>query len=334
MWSMKCNRRTSATRLAVWLVTGDSLRWHLRRVLPILHQNRTAFSGWLGVPTLYIKVAGIPHSSRNFITRLTPPSNPEPMANSTCSITSLSDLLDKANTNLLNLTTVVASCPGVCSLIWGKGNPDLLGIGAMVSYMMQGVLALLCGPVIGFVYGRISNKSYRLRLSEITHFFLNTSAGFNIPVAIAAAFCMAQSTPFFDQSCMTALVGMQSVTFVCVLLISLTFEESRLSLNFPTIICYIALQPLLVFVVEALQTRSLSRWASESAVQLLEDCKSYSQIPSYVIPSVDKVILLHLARKINWNPFKVFDSAKEGRFLVVSRCLLRARTTYLCPVSF
>ena len=239
------------------------------------------------------------HSRRNYTACVTPPSNPDAMTNLTCSITSLSDLLDKADRNLLNLTTTVASCPGICSLAWGKGNPDLSGIGVMISYIMQGVLTFLCGPVIGFLYhlDSVSNEPTRRRLSEVTHLFLEISAGFNIPVAIAAAFRMAQSPPYFDQFSMLYVLGAQGISFISVMLTSMSFEKSHLSPNLPTTLFYLNLQGFLFFVVMTAQSSSDYKWASTR--QLFEDCRSYSQITLFRVPSAEEVILPYLAEKSN-----------------------------------
>ena len=64
----------------------------------------------------------------------------------------MNDLLNQAQAGRLNITTIVTSCPDICALAWGSGNPDLSGIGANVSYILQAVLTFLCGPVLCLVY--------------------------------------------------------------------------------------------------------------------------------------------------------------------------------------
>lgn len=46
-----------------------------------------------------------------------------------CSFPSIGSLLATAEAGNLNITQLVQSCPNVCSLAWGTGNPDLSGIG-------------------------------------------------------------------------------------------------------------------------------------------------------------------------------------------------------------
>jgi len=113
------------------------------------------------------------------------------MANSTCSITSITDLLNKADGNLLNITATIDLCPDICSLAWGKGNPDLLGIGANTSYIFQAILTIFCGPVLGFTYAfrhRLGlANAIEDHLPKLAQTFTDISATFNIPVGIAAA---------------------------------------------------------------------------------------------------------------------------------------------------
>lgn len=46
-----------------------------------------------------------------------------------CEIPSMYELLKEAEKGNLNLTILSQTCPSVCTLAWGTGNPDLSGIG-------------------------------------------------------------------------------------------------------------------------------------------------------------------------------------------------------------
>ncbi len=213
------------------------------------------------------------------------------MVNSTCLTTSISDLLDKADRNLLNLTTTIASCPDICTLAWGQGNPDLSGIGVFISYIMQAVLTFLCGPILGLTYyalGRLgTHDEVSDRLSEIAYSFVDTSIGFNIPVGIATAIRVAQSAPLFDQSFSLYLLGMQSYSFMAVVLTSTIFEQHRD--NSTTFFCF-GIQLFLLAVASFLQSWSNLRWLSTR--QLLVSCKRYSQIfPSWIVS--EKQVICH-----------------------------------------
>ena len=227
------------------------------------------------------------------------------MANSTCLTgTSISDLLDKADQNLLNLTATIASCPDICTLAWGQGNPDLLGIGVFISYIMQAVLTLLCGPILGLIcYVRRRKHDERCehgercehverhehevsdRLSEIVNSFIDTSIGFNIPIGIAATVRIAQSAPLFDQYFSSYLLGMQSFSFLVVVLTSAIFEQRK---DHSTAFFCLGIQIFLLTVASGLQSWISSRWLSTR--QLLESCRRYSQIFLPSIVSENQVI--------------------------------------------
>jgi hypothetical protein len=131
-----------------------------------------------------------------------------------CSFTSISDLLDKADTNLLSITTMITSCPDICSLAWGEGNPDLSGIGVNISYKVQAALTPLCGPITCLVYAlrhRFKSglsKRTETRLSEIHNCFIVTSVGFNLPVAIATVIRISEYPPIFELFYLVDLLNM------------------------------------------------------------------------------------------------------------------------------
>ena len=207
------------------------------------------------------------------------------MANSTCSITSIGDLLDKGDRYLLNVTTTIATCPSICSLAWGSGNPDLSGIGVNVSYIMQAILALLCGPILAMIYffrrGLGLDERTQDRIPEILNTFVDSSAAFNIPVAIAAVVRLRQYAPFFEQYFMLFLVGMQLCSFV-VVVCAVPFFDKRHCRNVPKIALYLGIQAILLLVTYILQIRSISRWVSIK--ELIGGCKSYRQvIPFFII---------------------------------------------------
>jgi hypothetical protein len=211
------------------------------------------------------------------------------MANSTCSITSISDLFDKVDRHLLNVTTTIASCPNICLLAWGKGNPDLSGIGLNISYIMQAILAVLCGPILALIYSlrdRLGlDERTQDRLSEIHHSFVDISAAFNIPVAIAAVIRIRQYASFFEQYFLLFLVGMQSCSFVSVVC-ALPLFDKRHRKKTQTIPLYLETQGILLFVTFML-IRSISRWVSIK--ELIAACKSYGQVLPYFVEFTEQV---------------------------------------------
>ena len=51
------------------------------------------------------------------------------MNSTACLFSSINQVLHKAETSGLNITTTIQNCPDICTLAWGTGNPDLSGIG-------------------------------------------------------------------------------------------------------------------------------------------------------------------------------------------------------------
>ncbi len=239
------------------------------------------------------------------------------MANSTCSITSINDLLDKVDRNLLNVTTTIASCPNICSLAWGKGNPDLSGIGLNVSYIMQAILAVLCGPILALIYSlrdRLGlDERTQDRLSEICHSFVNISAAFNIPVAIAAVIRTRQYAPFFEQYFLLFLVGMQSCSFVSVVC-GLPVFDRRHHKSVQAIPLYLGIQGLLLFVTFML-VRSISRWVSIQ--ELIAACKSYGQVLPFFVEFTEQVKFVR-SPDLTPREAEILSTSHQNQFCIAS----------------
>ncbi|KAM7211992.1 hypothetical protein V8F06_012621 [Rhypophila decipiens] len=52
------------------------------------------------------------------------------------------------NRTSYNVSFLIQTCPDVCGLVYGTGNPDISGVGAVVSYVIQGVSSLIFGPLL------------------------------------------------------------------------------------------------------------------------------------------------------------------------------------------
>jgi len=253
------------------------------------------------------------------------------MANSTCLTgTSISDLLDKADRNLLNLTATIASCPDICTLALGQGNPDLSGIGVFISYIMQASLTILCGPILFLTYSALRRPGERDEisepLSEIIDSFIDTSIAFNIPVGIATTIRMAQSVPFFDQSFSLYLLGMQSSSFMAAVLTSTIFEKRRD--NSTTFFC-LWIQLFLLIIASLVQGWNTFRWLSTR--QLLESCKRFSQIfPLWILS--EKMVICHASLgRVTEILLKVVVCAKYSKFHLVFHVIFRNFFMYWCP---
>ncbi|PPQ72929.1 hypothetical protein CVT26_014539, partial [Gymnopilus dilepis] len=231
------------------------------------------------------------------------------MSNSTCLFSSITDLLTKANEHQLNVTTTVASCPDICQLAWGNGNPDLSGIGANISYIIQVILTFLCGPVLCLLY----ELRDRWRFSEGTlkHFstihdsFLDISAQFSIPVAIAAVIRFRQRAPFYELAFLRTLTTMQFLSLLSTTVTVGLFEEPHR--RGPQRITIIVLYGLLefAFYIGLIGSLVTSQASWESISELSEACKAYGKIFPWIkyVPPPAKIHLPHITVKQFFNPF-------------------------------
>ena len=209
-----------------------------------------------------------------------------------CSFTSINDLLDEADRNLLNLSATITSCPNICGLAWGTGSPDLSGIGVNISYKAQAALTVLCGPLLYL----ISTLRYQFRLdkrtldylSDIYESVVNISIGINLPVAIAALYCINQYPPFFDQTFSADLLDMQLSSFVVLVSTAPLLNELGVKHSNITVLC-LAIQFSLWVIAETLVTVNIARWMSVE--ELVEDCKGYNQVTPFLIQTVKQVNL-------------------------------------------
>lgn len=241
------------------------------------------------------------------------------MSNSSCSISSINDLLLQANQNHLNITTTVSLCPGICSLAWGNGNPDLSGIGANISYIFQAVLTVICGPLLCLVYELRHRWNFDERtekhIASLHGTFLDISAQFSIPVAIAAVIRLRQNAPFYELAFLRSLTTMQFLSLLSTFVTVGLFDEPHR--RHRQRIFIIVLYGLLEFgfymgLIGSLVTNK-SSWVSIS--EFSEACKAYSQIFPWIkyIPSPKKINLPHITAKDYFNPF----SKKGWKFSLI-----------------
>ncbi|KAK4206572.1 hypothetical protein QBC37DRAFT_407002 [Rhypophila decipiens] len=71
-----------------------------------------------------------------------------------CEFDTIKSLVDHVlgdNRTTYNVSFLIQTCPDVCGVVYGTGNPDISGVGAVVSYIIQGVSSLIFGPMLAFV---------------------------------------------------------------------------------------------------------------------------------------------------------------------------------------
>jgi len=73
-----------------------------------------------------------------------------PSTNDQCAFVQHSSMLELLESNWEdhNISDLVETCDSVCLLVYGAGNPDISGVGAMISYVIQGISTVLLGPVL------------------------------------------------------------------------------------------------------------------------------------------------------------------------------------------
>ncbi|KAJ4024713.1 hypothetical protein NW752_003263 [Fusarium irregulare] len=119
------------------------------------------------------------------------------MPNTTFDCASLHQFSDFFAINTTNVTTAVEACPEKCSLAWGKGNPDLSGIGVFVSYILQLAVCLLLGPCYAIVY-RFLDRKRQKHLAEIHITALQTTVFLACPIAVASIIDLKRRPTLFE----------------------------------------------------------------------------------------------------------------------------------------
>ena len=244
------------------------------------------------------------------------------MSNSTCNISSMNDLLNQAQAGRLNITTVVTSCPDICALAWGSGNPDLSGIGANVSYILQAVLTFLCGPVLCLVYEQRTRWKFsdhvQKHISTLHNSFLDISAQFSIPVAIASVIRYYQQAPFYELAFLRTLTTMQFLSLLATSVTTGLFEDDYH--RRPKRVVIIVLYGLLEFgfYMGLIGSLVASQVTWETVSELSEACKTYGKIFPWIkhLSPPSKIHLPHLPTKSNdlktWKVHLVYSLVAIG----------------------
>jgi len=254
------------------------------------------------------------------------------MANNSCSFTSINDLFGQAEAGQLNITTIVSSCPGICSLAWGTGSPDLSGIGTNISYILQAILTILFGPLFCCVYAfrerwnRTNGRLEKIRndrtfldvLKELHDAFLDVSAQFNIPVAIAAIIRFRKHAPIYELAFLRSLTTMQFLSLLSTAITTGVFETRKHHLRITIIVLY----SLIEFGFYMGLIGGLQNEASWETIHALSDaCKEYGDILPYIL-------LPHITAK------QFFNSLRDrGKFAGIIAGFLVAGLLALCLVA-
>ncbi|TFK64490.1 hypothetical protein BDN72DRAFT_861324 [Pluteus cervinus] len=140
------------------------------------------------------------------------------MSNTTdCDFSSLNAVLQQATASGTNITELVQECQGICNLAWGNGNPDLSGIGANVSYIIQFLLVVIFGPIFVLFHGlKDRNDDSESKFVELHKDFVNASAQFTIPITIATVVRIKQDASLYEITFLQYLTSMQFLGLLAV----------------------------------------------------------------------------------------------------------------------
>ncbi|KAJ6495002.1 hypothetical protein DFH09DRAFT_1205701 [Mycena vulgaris] len=236
------------------------------------------------------------------------------MATPACNaFSSINDALVQANMGQLNITAYVAACPNICTLAWGTGNPDLSGIGANISYILQAILTFIFGPLFCLVYAFRERWNFsdetKKNLKSLQATFHDISAQFSIPVAVAAIIRSHQHAPFYELAFLRSLMNLQFLSLLSSSVTAGIFEKTPTlvekrhdRLRIAILVLYGLLEfGLYVGLIGGLRT-SQSSWQTIS--ELGEACTAYSRIEPWIhsIPA-PSVHLPHITVKEYFSPF-------------------------------
>ncbi|KAK0732215.1 hypothetical protein B0H67DRAFT_95651 [Lasiosphaeris hirsuta] len=258
--------------------------------------------------------------------------------------TTITDFLNNALAGSVNITEAVGRCPETCGLIWGSGNPDLSGIGAYISYILQSIFTFIFGPVFvavfacflkpgGVQFGSTTNDVYEPLVNLITT-HLDTSVGFSIPVAIAAMVRLGQSPPFYEIAFLESLLTSQflSLLAICLALGVLKLYEKEHSWRRITalIICCLVEFAMYMVLVRHLRT-SQGMWA---AIQELgASCSLYGSILPGFQYFQNRQFLPQITAAQFFNPFDFSNWGNTAKFAWTIIGLILAGISALCVLA-
>jgi hypothetical protein len=240
------------------------------------------------------------------------------MANPACdAFSSIDQVLAQANMGQLNITTFVASCPQTCTLAWGTGNPDLSGIGANISYILQAVLTFIFCPLFCLLYWCLNrweiSKDTKDKLETLQDTFLDISAQFSIPVAVAAVIRFHQHAPFYELAFLRSLTTMQFLSLLSSTVTSGIFQKRKSPLRIGVLVAYGLLEFGLYMGLIGNLREGKKSW--EILSELGQACKAYNQIEPWIqnIPTRPPGVLAHVTAE---NFFDLFSKKHWKEALV------------------
>ncbi|KAF4419070.1 hypothetical protein FACUT_11600 [Fusarium acutatum] len=173
-----------------------------------------------------------------------------------------------------NISLLVDTCPGVCDLVYGSGNPDISGIGAMSSYAIQGISSLFFGPILAILtlYASSDPDSdlflalpAKVWVSEAFAPVARSIHQTNVIVAFSMLFAtlirVRQACPVAERDFLQHLVGYEVLVSVICTLSYLPMHESS-NLRKTVLCCYVLGTIIMVFIARDWTSLSVEPYAS------------------------------------------------------------------------
>ena len=124
-----------------------------------------------------------------------------------CNFASRADFVDWTNGTDVNIALAIESCKAICPLFYGTGNPDISGVGVTISYITQGVLTWLSGPVLGSIkplawvfglrYGHTTPKFVKEGI-EVHALLTTTNIFFGFSIVVATWIRLQENLSLFE----------------------------------------------------------------------------------------------------------------------------------------
>ncbi|KAH7233739.1 uncharacterized protein BKA55DRAFT_579881 [Fusarium redolens] len=206
-----------------------------------------------------------------------PPVTPD--GNTSCAFDSLPELVKLVVEDWAgyNISLLVDTCPGACDLVYGSGNPDISGIGAMSSYAIQGISSLLFGPILGILALYASSDPYsdsfftlptKLWVSEafapVARSIHQTNVIVAFSVLLTTLIRVRQASPVSEREFLQHLAGYEVLVSVISTLSYLPIHESS-KLRKAVLCCYVLGTIIMVFIARDWTSLNAEPYASAYA---------------------------------------------------------------------
>jgi hypothetical protein len=180
-----------------------------------------------------------------------------------------------------------------------------------ISYIIQVVLTILFGPVFALVYGlRDKLRLNGNRLAKLQDGFLDASAQFSIPVAIATVVRLKQSAPLYEITFLQSLTSMQFLALLSTSVATgIVGIKSKSWKRVVVIVLYSLIDFGLYMALVGYLRTSKASW--ESLKELSKACNAYGTnlLPGFVYFQTNNPFP-HITAKEYFTPF----NKKGGKF--------------------